>query len=72
MGLVSEAVMVELGSQNMCLQWRPGPGVFTFRIQAKGGGHRERGPDPDQPPDLVAEGGSFGLHGPLHTQVLIF
>ena len=31
MGLVSEAVMVELGSREMWLQWRPGSGVFTVQ-----------------------------------------
>ena len=49
-----------------------GQGCSLYRIQVPGGGHRERGPDPDQPPDLVAEGASLGLHGPLHPQVLIF
>ena len=70
MGLVSEAVMVELGSVVRCVHSRGQ--CSLYRIQVPGGGHRERGPDPDQPPDLVAEGGSLWLHGPLHTQVLIF
>ena len=70
MGLVSEAVMVELGTVVRCgYSGGQGQGCSLYRIQGPGGGHRERGPDPDQPPDLVAEGASLGLHGPLHPQV---
>ena len=39
------------------------------RLQEQGGGHRQPGADPDQPPHQLAQGDILRLHGPLHKQV---
>ena len=43
--------------------------LYIPRVQEQGGGHREPGADPDQPPHQLAQGDILRLHGPLHKQV---
>ena len=68
MGMVTEAIMVELGEEIMIilLWWYEDD---LPRLPEQGGGHREPGADPDQPPHQLAQGDILWLHGPLHKQV---